>query len=121
MTKAPADASGAALPPFALKVSDVMDEAATQERWGLGCVVVDLTEDPVDNGFVVLKSRVYNCIKFNPGVAGTSAIRARLGCRKADVVQAVAELVTEEQIENRGTTSRPKYYTNRSVPNVHDK
>lgn len=37
MTKAPADASGAALAPFFLRVSDVMDDGRNDERWGLAC------------------------------------------------------------------------------------
>jgi hypothetical protein len=110
MVKAPAEASGSALPPVTLRVFDVMDEQATQERWGLACRVDDqpatAEEHPAER-FLRLRERVLECVRHNPRIGGVGAIRARLGARKMDVSQAVAELVANGNVVNVGTASRP--------------
>jgi len=92
-------------------VSDVMDEAATQERWGLGCVVVDLDGQEAntpENRFERVKTGVLSTIARYPQTNGSEAVRARTGGRAADVRQAVRELLDEGLIRNVGTTTRPR-------------
>jgi hypothetical protein len=110
MVKAPADASGSAVKPFVIKVSDVMSDDG-DERWGLGCVYQDETmpgEDIQAVRFVALKINVMNAVRTNPMISGADAIRARVGARAVDVRQAVRELIDEGKIENVGTANRPR-------------
>jgi hypothetical protein len=117
MVKAPAEASGSALPPFTLRVQDVMDEEATQERWGLACTVVEESAIKKESGearFEKIKNMVLSTIRRHPMINGIDAVRARCGARATDVRQAVRELLDEGRVVNTGSTVRPKLCANSS-------
>jgi archaellum biogenesis ATPase FlaH len=57
-----------------------------------------------------LNERVHQTILRQPGLAGREAIRAILGARRGGIQAAIDTLLGDGRIENRGTSSRPKYH-----------
>lgn len=65
---------------------------------------------PPEQAHRELLGLVVDLVKRNPGVAGSEAVRVRLGKRRDDVIAAVRELLTLGVLENRGTAHRPALF-----------
>jgi len=79
MTKTGAEAAGAALQPFALKIDDVLSEEG-QERWGLECQQMTLEQvDPPKAPSVIRTdnaSKIAHALRLDPGMSGRELAEA---------------------------------------------
>lgn len=93
MTKTGAEAAGAALQPFALKITDVLSEEG-QERWGLECRQMTLEQiDPPTTPFqdmAGVAADVAAIVKANPGCS-TNFVRGMYRGRGARLIPAALE------------------------------
>lgn len=101
MTKTGAEAAGAALQPFALRIDDVLSEEG-QERWGLECRQMTLEQvDPPKSPRAARDdhaSRVLDALRREPGMSGRELAKAT-GIRRDDLAAVLDYLQRTDKVE----------------------
>lgn len=114
MIKSPALSSGGAVENFDLAIRDVGFDGLRVE-WQAPTQVADDRENP-SAGLDELIAEVLTFVRANPGITGKREVAVRMGRAKDSVNVACDILLNKGRIVNRGTTARPRFYSDDTDP-----